>query len=92
MTSSPTPLPITYWHGTKYIWQENKGHTQTPPSIGSGVILGDDNPNWRVKDAWLSYDKHGQLDAGWHVFLEPAETADDLPLKLWPDYFGDNAS
>jgi hypothetical protein len=23
------------------------------------------------------------------VFFEPAEESDDLPLKLWPDYFGD---
>ena len=78
-------MPVNFWHGSQALYQEENYDFIPPPPIGSGVIW--DAAHYRVVDLWLSYDKHGQLDIGWHVFLEPAEEEDDLPTRLFPDYY-----
>lgn len=91
MNSARTPVPpaktpvLNYWEGRRLIWQDTTGFMETPPVVDTGVIL--DNVNWRVVDVWCSYDHHGQLDEGWHVFLEPAADAENRPKELWPEYF-----
>jgi hypothetical protein len=58
------------------------------PTIGDGWLW-EDGTRWRVADRWLSLNKHGYFDVGWHVFLEPVEVggADDRLKHLAPDYF-----
>lgn len=53
----------------------------------TGVVF-EDGGRFRVVDTWLSLDRQGRFDVGYHVFLERIDnTADDLLAKLAPDYF-----
>lgn len=78
---------ISYWHHEKNI--EFDEHATIAPRIGEGVVL--PHGNWRVVDVWHSYDKHGRLDWGTHVFVEPAGET-DRPKAIWPDYYREEAA
>ena len=67
-------------------WQRD--YESVVPGIGEGVI-DSKGRRWRVSDVWHSDDKHGAVDYGIHVYLEPVErlSEDDLPGRLHPDYF-----
>lgn len=57
-------------------------------SKGEGVLWAD-GTRYRVGDVWLSFDKHGRFDVGFHVFLERVEEgdADDRLQRIAPNYF-----
>lgn len=57
-------------------------------SKGDGVVL-ENGPRYRVRDSWLSFDKHGRWDIGMHVFLESVEEGgeDDTLDRIAPEYF-----
>jgi len=71
----------------EYLWQDE----QTPPNlqVGDGVLLPiADYRRFRVADIWHSYDKHGDLDWGTHVFLrDVSNTEDDRPKNKAPSYY-----
>lgn len=88
-TGSATPrlytFPTTFYDqdGT-YLYQEVGLVFLTK---GDGVLW--DGTRYRVADVWLSFDKHGHFDVGYHAFLEPIEHRgdDDRLARHAPDYF-----
>jgi hypothetical protein len=77
---------VSFWHGTQLLFQDEYSVAGGPPAKGTGVLL-DKGTRWRVVDVWLSYDKHGRFDIGWHAFVEPVEASDDRLKHLAPGYF-----
>jgi hypothetical protein len=77
---------VTYRHGTEVIFQDEYKVAGGPPAVGAGILLSD-GTRWRVVDVWLSYDKRGWYDIGWHAFVEPVEADDDRLHQLAPGYF-----
>lgn len=67
-------------------WQDE--YAEAVPLIGHGII-DRRGQRWRVVDVWHSHDKHGWVDRGIHVYLEPVAPGsdDDLPGNLHPEYF-----
>lgn len=84
-------LPVFYYRAGEAIafYTDDEGRFGLP-EIGDGWLWADGS-RFRVADRWLSQDRHGRFDTGWHVFLDPAEhaSADDRLQQLAPDYFED---
>jgi hypothetical protein len=58
------------------------------PLLPNGTgLLWREGRRFRVVDTWLSFDHHGHLDIGFHVFLEPVAVDDDRLRLLVPAYF-----
>ena len=78
---------VSYHRGSEHIYQDEG----SPPPLkqGDGVILPVEGyARFRVVDIWHSYDRHGILDVGTHVFLrEVSDGEDDYPQVLFPHYF-----
>lgn len=68
-------------------WQDEE--YGVPLRVGDGFVDASNKcRRFRVIDVWYSTDDHGALDYGRHVVLEEvSETDDDLPAKLYPDYY-----
>lgn len=58
------------------------------PSIGDGWLW-DDGTRYRVVDLWHSFEHHGRLNDGPHVFLESVEpgSEEDRPHRIDPGYY-----
>jgi len=86
---APVSFPawaVTYYLNEEYLRQDEE---EPPPlAIGTGVLW-EDGSRYRVVDVWVSYEKRGELGRGTHVFLEPAQAADDRPKRMAPGYYVD---
>ncbi len=80
---------VTYYDAetNEDLWQDE----EQPPRlhVGDGVLLPTaDYRRFRVVDIWHSYDSHGNLDWGTHVFLEDvSNTERDRPKQKAPHYY-----
>lgn len=65
----------------------------TQPLIGQGIV-GSDGKRYRVVDVWTNFEKHGGgMDCpGVYAFCEPVAVEDDLPLKIWPEWYSKSAA
>ncbi|GGO72444.1 hypothetical protein [Nocardioides deserti] len=71
----------------EYLWQDE----EVPPrlAVGDGVLLPiADYRRFRVEDVWHSYDSHGDLDRGTHVFLrDVSNSEEDRAKQKNPGYY-----
>jgi len=81
-------LPTYFYVDNQDFYQEERALMPLPR--GTGIIWGD-GTRYRVVDTWFSYDHHGQMAEGLHVFLEKVipGSADDRPKAMLPAYFTD---
>jgi hypothetical protein len=80
---------VTYYDAAtnEPLWQDE----QVPPDlkVGDGVLLATAGyRRFRVQDIWHSYDRHGDLDSGTHVFLrDVSNTEEDRAKQKNPSYY-----
>lgn len=62
------------------------------PRVGEGIIWSEGD-RFIVTSVWHSFDHHGRLEEGVHVFAtRVTETEHDLPWLNHPDYYGTHHS
>ncbi|HEV2123922.1 MAG TPA: hypothetical protein VGW38_14250 [Chloroflexota bacterium] len=80
--------PTNFYIDGKYV-RQHAGGVLTLPN-GTGVTW-EDGRRLRVIDSWYSFDHHGRMDTGMHIFFEDVTDRDgDLPGELMPEYFRPN--
>ncbi|WP_298993268.1 hypothetical protein [uncultured Pseudokineococcus sp.] len=85
-----TPTYISwYLHDEEITAPHTEDAPPAVPRVGDRFVWSDGS-RYVVEDVWQSFDKHGWLDRGHHVYLREATPEEDRPLRLHPQYFANS--
>lgn len=87
-----TPVNLTWYLNDVSV---DPPHVEEEPPVlpraGDRLVWGDGS-RYVVEEVWQSFEKHGSLSRGHHIFMREVTADEDRPQRLDPSYFTNSPS